>query len=215
MRTDTCVAPTTFRGIDFAALDALVAQGVKAVELSPLTSREERLKVLKHPTLLARGDAAGIARATGITTSDRILKALAAELVVEARTRQLLEAHGVQNLAQRTRRTAAAPCDVRPPPAALAPEEEEETQDERAAPGTLPIAADVVRLHGADAADVVTTEAPLPAEVEADPQVVLLRVPAAGERDAEGRTRDQVLAANRSRRRTARLTPEAREASNI
>ena len=214
LRTDTCVAPTTFRGIDFAALDALVAQGVKAVELSPLTSREERLKVLKHPTLLARGDAAGIARATGITTSDRILKALAAELVVEARTRQLLEAHGVQNLAQRTRRTAAAPCDVRPPPAALAPVEEEETRDERASPGPLPIAADVVRLHGADAADVVTTEAPLPAEVEADPQVVLLPVPAAGERDAEGRTRDQVLAANRSRRRTARLTPEAREASN-
>ena len=83
-----------------------------------------------------------------------------------------------------------------------------------AAPGPLPIAADVVRLHGADAADVVTREAPLPAEVEADPQVVLLPVPAAGERDAEGRTRDQVLAANRSRRRNARLTPEAREASN-
>ena len=79
----------------------------------------------------------------------------------------------------------------------------------------MPIAADVVRRHGADAADVVTTEAPLPGDkVAADSQVVLLPVPAAGERDAEGRTRDQVLAANRSRRRTARLTPEAREARN-
>ena len=87
-------------------------------------------------------------------------------------------------------------------------------RDERAAPGPLPIAADVVRLHRADAADVVTTEAPLPAEVEADPQVVLLPVPAAGERDAEGRTRAQVLALNRARRWTARLTPEARAARN-
>ena len=92
--------------------------------------------------------------------------------------------------------------------------EEEETRDERAAPGPLPIAADVVRLHGADAADVVTMEAQLPAEVEADPQVVLLPVPAAGERDAEGRTRAQVLALNRARRWTARLTPEARAARN-
>ena len=54
----------------------------------------------------------------------------------------------------------------------------------------MPIAADVVRRHGADAADVVTTEAPLPGDkVAADSQVVLLPVPAAGERDAEGRTR--------------------------
>ena len=103
---------------------------------------------------------------------------------------------------------------MRPPPAALAPVEEEEARDERATPGPLPIAADVVRLNGADAADVLTTEAPLPAEVEADPQVVLLPVPAAGERDAEGRTRAQVLALNRARRRTARLTPEARAVRN-
>jgi hypothetical protein len=175
----------------------------------------QRLKVLKHPTLLARGDAAGIARATGITTSDRILKALAAELVVEARTRQLLEAHGVLNLAQRTRRTAAAPGAVRPPPAGLAPVVvEEEERGAQGARGPLPLAADVVRLPGAGAADVVATEGPLPAEVAADPQVVLLPVPAAGERDAEGRTRAQVLALNRSRKRTARLTPEAREARN-
>lgn len=215
LRTDTRVAPTTFRGIDFAALDALVAQGIKAVELSPLTSREERLKVLKHPTLLARGDAAGIARATGITTSDRILKALAAELVVEARTRQLLEAHGVLNLAQRTRRTAEAPRAVRPPPATLAPvEEEEEERDAQGARGPLPIAADVVRLHGADAADVVATEGPLPVEVAADPQVVLLPVPKKGEQDDEGRTRAQVLALNRVRRWTAKQTPEARAARN-
>ena len=213
-RTDTSVAPITFRGIDFAAVDALAAQGVKAIELSPLTSREERMKVLKHPTLLARGDAAGIARATGIMTSDRILKALAAELAVEARTRQLLEAHGVQNLAQRMRRTAEAPRDVRPPPRALALVVIEEEGEAPAAPGPLPLAADFVRLPAAEVAAVVATEAPLPAEVAAEPQVEVLPVPVEGELDAQGRTRTQVLAVNRSRKRNKRRTPEAREAES-
>ena len=69
--------------------------GVKAVKVSSLISCAERKKVLKHPLLLAHGDAAGIARKTGIITSDKILKALAAEMAVEARTRQLHKARGV------------------------------------------------------------------------------------------------------------------------
>jgi hypothetical protein len=110
---------------------------------------------------------------------------------------------------------AAAPCAVRPPPAGLAPVvEEEEERGAQGARGPLPLAADVVRLPGAGAADVVATEGPLPAEVAADPQVVLLPVPKKGEQDDEGRTRAQVLVLNRLRRWTAKQTPEARAARN-
>ena len=70
-----------FRGIDRATTAALASQGVRPVEISPLLSRAERKKVLEHPLLLARGDAAGIVRETGIFTSDKILRTLAAQMV--------------------------------------------------------------------------------------------------------------------------------------
>ena len=72
-RTDTSIEPVTFRGIDRATTAALASQGVRPVELSPLLSRAERKKVLEHPLLLARGDAAGIVRETGIFTSDKMV----------------------------------------------------------------------------------------------------------------------------------------------
>ena len=108
------------------------------------------------------------------------------------------------------RRTAEAPRDVRPPPRALALVAEEE-REEPAAPRPLPLAADFVRLPAAEVAAIVATEAPLPTLV---PQVELLPVPVEGELDAQGRTRKQVLAVNRSRRRNKKRTLEAREAES-
>lgn len=156
VRTNTMIEPTTFRGIDWATTKALGAQGVKAVEVSSLILRAERKKVLKHPLLLAHGDAAGIARKTGIITSDKILKALAAEMAVEARTRQLLEAHGVQNLGQRLRRTAQAERAMRAPPGAP-------PVPRMAELGPLPMDSDVVRPQGgAVSGGVVAMDAELP-----------------------------------------------------
>ena len=158
-RTDTTIEPITFRGIHHATTQGLAAQGVQPRELSPLKSREERKQVLKHPLLLARGDAAGIERETGIVTSDRILQALAAQLAIEARTRQLLEAHGVQNLGQHLRRDGQAPTAVRLPPAPPQPPPRPEEV------GPLPLDADAVRLPGrVVTGGVVAMDAELPAE---------------------------------------------------
>ena len=61
--------------------------------------------MLAHPQMVARGDAAGIARETGLITSARRLQKLALQLVNAARARELLAAHGVKNLQHRVRST--------------------------------------------------------------------------------------------------------------
>jgi hypothetical protein len=104
-RTDTTIAPITFRGIPSAALKELKKQGAQAVQLSPLQTAAELRKVLAEPQLVARGDAAGIARTTGVVTSEKRLRQLAAKIKSVAAARALLAAHGVQNLQNRVRNT--------------------------------------------------------------------------------------------------------------
>ena len=89
----------------------------------------------EHPLLVARGDAAGIARETGIITSAKRLQKLAAGAASWARARALLEAHGVQNLQNRVRTAGHAPMEVEDPPA-LAPLPAGRAQD---AGGPLPV----------------------------------------------------------------------------
>ena len=134
-RTDTTIKPITVRGIDWAQLKRLKEQGAQAVELSPLRTQAELDKVLAHPLLVARGDAAGIARETGIITSAKRLQKLAAGAASWARARALLEAHGVQNLQNRVRTAGHAPMEVEDPPA-LAPLPASRAQD---AGGPLPV----------------------------------------------------------------------------
>ena len=95
----------------------LVAQ---AVELSLLRTKAELDKVLAHPLLVVRGDAAGIAREMGVITSGKRLQKLAARVASEARARALLEAHGIKNLQGRNRVTdgGRAPMEVEDAPAA-------------------------------------------------------------------------------------------------
>ena len=154
-RTDTTIAPITVRGIDWAQLLRLKEQGAQAVELSPLQTTAELNRVLAHPQLVARGDAAGIARETGIVTSVKRLQKLAARIASVARARALLEAHGVQNLQNRVRATdgGLAPMDVVDAPQLEQPPERDD------AAGPLPV--DHVRLP-AEEAEAVIEEPPEP-----------------------------------------------------
>ena len=88
--------PLTFRGIDYDQLKRLKEAGASALQLAPLRSEKDVALVLRHPLLVVRGDAAGIARKTGIVTSDAKLKELAAHVTERAVARQLLQAHGEQ-----------------------------------------------------------------------------------------------------------------------
>jgi len=65
-----------------------------------------------------RGDAAGIARETGVLTSEKRLHAFLARLTSQAASRQLLDAHGVLALQGRLRVTdgGAAPRELARPP---------------------------------------------------------------------------------------------------
>ena len=72
--TQTDVEPLTFRSIDYDQLKLIKTAGAAAVKLSPLRSEADIERVLRHPQMVLRGDAAGIARATGIVTSHAKLK---------------------------------------------------------------------------------------------------------------------------------------------
>ena len=117
-RTDTTVAPITVRGIDWEQLQRLKSLGARAMEPSVLRTEAEVQKVLAYPLLVVRGDAAGIARATGIVTTTKRLQQLARRIAVETRARQLLSLHGERALQARVRVTdgGRAPRQVADPP---------------------------------------------------------------------------------------------------
>ena len=152
-RLDTTLAPLTWRGINWEGLKELKAQGAQALELSSLRSPADVAKVLEHPLLIVRHDAAGIARETGVLTSEKRLAAFLARLTAQAASRQLLDAHGVEALRHRLRVTdgGLAPSAVaRPPLLPVVPE--------AFTTGPLPLAADAVRSDGAG--DVVIEDPP-------------------------------------------------------
>ena len=153
---------TVFRlrhGISWDGVKALKAQGAQAVELSSLRSQADIEKVLSHPLLVLRHDAAGIARETGVMTSEKRLAAFIARLTAQAATRQLLEAHGAPALTGRLRVTdgGVAPRATERPRALP-------TARVVAVVGAPPLAADAVWLRGcAGETDVTIQEAtPLP-----------------------------------------------------
>jgi uncharacterized protein YifE (UPF0438 family) len=112
-------------------------------------------KVLQHPVLVIRHDAAGIARETGISTSEKRLADLVKRLTAQAASRQLCEAHGVQALQNGVRATDGGTAPHRAEQAPRPP-----TQPP--AHGPLPIAADGVCVRDGDG-DVTIEEAqPLP-----------------------------------------------------
>ena len=92
------------RGINWEGLKALTEQGAQALNLSSLKSMADVQKVLQHPLLVLRHDAAGIARETGILTSEKRLAAFVARLTAQAASRQLCEGHGVQAASIRRQR---------------------------------------------------------------------------------------------------------------
>ena len=70
-RLDTALQPLTWRGINWEGMQQLKAQGAHALTLSSLRSQADRDKVLQHPLLVLRQDAAGIARETGACSPAR------------------------------------------------------------------------------------------------------------------------------------------------
>ena len=159
-RLDANLEPT-WRGINWEGLATLKAQGAQALQLSSLRAPADVAKVLQHPLLIVRGDAAGIARETGVMTSEKRLADFLARLTAQAASQQLLHAHGVQALQSRLRAPdgGVAPATVGLPPQ-LPP-------SRTAAAGPLPLAADAVRAGGGDG-DVVIEEAPLLQPLNAD-----------------------------------------------
>ena len=113
LRTDTTIAPITVRGIDWEHLQRLKSLGARAMEPSVLRTEAEVQKVLAHPLLVVRGDAAGIARATGIVTTTKRLQQLARRIAVETRARQLLSLHGERALQARVRGINTRPAHLR------------------------------------------------------------------------------------------------------
>jgi len=83
-RLDTSLEPVTWHGINWEGLGRLAAQGAQAVHLASLRSPADVAKVLLHPLLIVRGDAAGIARETGVLTSEKRLADFLARLTAQA-----------------------------------------------------------------------------------------------------------------------------------
>ena len=98
---DTTVPPVTLRGIDRPQLALLQQLGGQAVELATLSSDAEVQKILQYPELVARGDAAGIARRTGVRTSAARLKQFALTMTRRAAMLQALKALDIANLHRR------------------------------------------------------------------------------------------------------------------
>ena len=122
-RLDTSLDPVTWRGVNWSGLEMLRNQGALSSPLSSLRSTDEIQRVLQHPNLLLQNDVAGIARATGVLTTERKLAELVARVTKQAVVRQVLEAHGVQALRERVRVTdgGTAPCHLElPAPLTLA-----------------------------------------------------------------------------------------------
>ena len=156
-RTDTSRAPLTLRGIDWAHVKVLKALGPEILNLSPLRSDADVSAVLQEPQLVLRGDAAGIARATGVRTSESRLKAFAEKIFVYARAQQLLKAHGAQNLQGRLRTTTDGGGALQPPPG-VAPAQ---PSGGAGGPGG-PLPQDVARLPRAESEALVDVPARVP-----------------------------------------------------
>mmetsp|Transcript_46292 Transcript_46292/g.92403 ORF Transcript_46292/g.92403 Transcript_46292/m.92403 type:complete len:213 (-) Transcript_46292:425-1063(-) len=142
VRLDTKLEPITWRGIHEEGLKELKAQGAQALQLSSLRSPADMRKVLQHPLLVVRHDAAALARETGVLTSDKALAAFKERMIAKAASRQVLHAHGEAALRGGLHVTdgGTAPNAVegapRPPVAQLPPT------------GPLPVAADAMRGGG-------------------------------------------------------------------
>lgn len=85
-RLDTSLEPVTWHGINWEGLGRLAAQGAQAVHLASLRLPADVAKVLLHPLLIVRGDAAGIARETGVLTSEKRLADFLARLTAQVPT---------------------------------------------------------------------------------------------------------------------------------
>ena len=79
------------------------APGCKIIELSSLTRSDDIVKVLAHPDLIAKGDAAGIFRLTGVLTNKKRLEELTSRCVKRVLCQKLLDSHGCKTLEMRLR----------------------------------------------------------------------------------------------------------------
>ena len=142
VRLDTTLQPITWRGIHEEGLKELKAQGAQALELSSLRSPADVRKVLQHPLLVVRHDAAALARETGILTSEKSLAAFKERMIAQAAARQVLQAHGEMALRGRLRVTdgGVAPNGREPAPQPPA--------TRLTLAGPLPVAADAMRGGG-------------------------------------------------------------------
>ena len=113
---------------------------------SPLIKLDEITKVLKYPDLVAKGDAAAIAKATSIHTTASALLDLTAHVVKNARVEEVLKARGLLGVRDRLQSIASGNAAHT---GALAPGRPHQPSDATCAPGPLPRALPCV-LPGGD-----------------------------------------------------------------
>ena len=102
---------------------------------SPLIKLDEITKVLKYPDLVAKGDAAAIAKATSIHTTASALLNLTAQVVKNARVDEVLKACGLLGVRDRLQSIASGNAAHT---GALAPGRPHQPSDSTRAPGPLP-----------------------------------------------------------------------------
>ena len=102
---------------------------------SPLVKLDEITKVLKYPDLVAKGDAAAIAKATSIHTTASALLNLTARVVKNARVDEVLKARGLLGVRDRLQSIASGNAAHT---GALAPGRPHQPSDVTRAPGPLP-----------------------------------------------------------------------------
>ena len=102
---------------------------------SPLIKLDEITKVLKYPDLVAKGDAAAIAKATSIHTTASALLDLTARVVKNARVDEVLKARGLLGVRDRLQSIASGTAAHT---GTLAPGRPHQASDVTRAPGPLP-----------------------------------------------------------------------------
>jgi len=102
---------------------------------SPLIKLDEITKVLKYPDLVAKGDAAAIAKATSIHTTASALLDLTTRVVKNAHVDEVLKARGLLGVRDRLQSIASGNAAHT---GALAPGRPHQPSDSTCAPGPLP-----------------------------------------------------------------------------
>ena len=103
--------------------------------LSPLIKLDESTKVLKYSDLMAKGDAAAIAKVTSIHTIASALLVLTAHVIKNARVDEVLKTHGLLSVRDQFQSIASGNAAHT---STLAPGRPHQPSDVTRAPGPLP-----------------------------------------------------------------------------